>query len=178
MAGILIEKRIMARNVDSLNRSAKATVDVDGGGLVKLTTLDAKDKDVFTATAPVATTDSVWMAYDPSERLTVVNGKYFAGLTQDPRDYTNLATRVMDVYKPQVGDIIGVLMANVTGQTAPTVGKFLEPTAGATTLSIQSSATALTTSYKVIEVATLPFPQAGIGMSFVPMYVCECVQAV
>lgn len=178
MAGILIEKRIMAKNVDSLNRSAKATINVDGGGLVVLGDLDATDKDVFTATAPAAGTDAVWMAYDPSERLTVVNGKYFAGLTQDPRDYTNLANRVMDVYKPQVGDIIGVIAANIEGSTAPTKGKFLEVTAGKTTLSIKATATASATSYKVIDVANLPFPQAGIGMENVPLYICECVQAV
>lgn len=178
MAGILIEKSIMARNVDSLNRSAITTdFDVDGGGLVVLGDIDEKEKDVFKATKPTAETDDVWIAYNPSEHLTNVNGKMFAGLSKDPRDYTNLQKRVFDVFKPQAGDIIGILEANVVGDTA-TKGQFLEPTASDTKFTAKGSQTAkVKTSFKVIDVTTLQFPKAkeGIGMDFVKLYICEAM---
>lgn len=181
MAGILLEKEIMARNVDSLVKSAKATINVDGGGLVVLGALDPKNKVVHTATAPAATTDKVYMAYDPSERITpvVINGRteYYAGLSSDPRAYTNLANRVFDVFKPMEGDTIGILMEGVEGTTAPKLNDVLEPTVGKTTLTINATPTEGATQWKVIDVTVWNFPQAGIGMQQVPLYVLQCINA-
>ena len=171
MAGYIIEKRIMAKDVESLNRSAVASADVDGGSLVALTTLS---NGLFTATESTSGT-GLWMAYNPSEHLVKVGTKLVAGgsISADPRDYTNIATRPMDVFKPQVGDIIGFTAGNLkTGET-PTVGSFLEQEAGG--LVVKVSATTATTSFKVIAIETLQFPQAGIGMENASVYVVECV---
>ena len=168
--GFLYETQISAKDVDALNRFAKATVNVDGGALVALGAI--AEGDVFTATkATAGTGGGLYMAYNPSEQLTVVDGKEYAGLSADPRDYTNIANRVFDVFKPQIGDIVGLTAGNIkTGETVE-VGKFLE--IGADGYEVKASATADTTSFKVIAIEKVPFPQAGIGNEYADKYVCE-----
>lgn len=170
--GYMIEKRISAKDVEALNRSAKSATDIDGGALVALSTYA---DGVFTATKATSGA-GLWMAYNPSEHFTKVNGKIYAGLSKDPRDYTNLADRTFDVFKLQVGDLVGITDGNLkTGEASKVQeGKFLEQ--GASGYEVKTSATASTTSLKVIAVETLPFPQAGIGMEFANLYVCEVAQ--
>lgn len=168
--GFLYETQISAKDVDALNRYAKASVDIDGGSLVSLGAI--AEGDVFTATKATAGTDGgLWMAYNPEEHLTVVGDNMFAGLTADPRDYTNIANRVFDVFKPQVGDIIGLTAGNIKAGETVEVGKFLE--IGADGYEVKASATADTTSFKVIAIEKVPFPQAGIGAEYADKYVCE-----
>ena len=107
--GYIIEGRIMAKDVESLNRSATCSTAVDGG---KLVSLGALSNGLFTATITTSGT-GLWMAYNPSEHLFDVNGdgtKLVAGgsISADPRDYTNIANRPFDVFKPQIGDIIKI----------------------------------------------------------------------
>ena len=170
--GFIYETQIAAKDVDALNRFAKASVDVDGGSLVALGAL--AEGDVFTATkATAGTNGDLWIAYNPSEHLTVVGDNQFAGLTADPRDYTNLANRVFDVFKPQKGDIVGFTAGNIKAGETVEVGKFLE--IGADGLEVKASATADTTSFKVIGIESVPFPQAAIGNEYADKYVCEVV---
>lgn len=170
--GYMIEKRIFAKDVEALNRSAKSATNIDGGTLVSL---GAYADGVFTATKATEGI-GLWMAYNPSEHFTEVEGNIFAGLTKDPRDYTNLHDRTFDVFKPQVGDLVTITDGNLKAGEASKVveGKFLEQ--GANGYEVKTSATASTTSLKVIAVETLPFPQAGIGMEFAKAYLCEVAQ--
>lgn len=166
--GYIIEAQIAAKDVDALNKSAVATADVDGGEIVSLGALNADG--VFVATKLTAGTGgNVWMAYNPSEHFTKVGDNVFAGLTVDPRDYTNLANRPMDVFKPQVGDIITILNTNLKEGETPTQGSFLEM--GADGYEVKASATADTFSLEVIEAKTIPFPQKGIGFEAADAYV-------
>lgn len=167
--GFLYEVQISAKDNDALNRFATATVDIDGGTLVSL---GAVNDDVFTATkATAGTGGGLWMAYNPEEHLTKVGDNLFAGLTADPRDYTNIANRTFDVFKPVAGvDIVGFTDGNLKAGETPTVGDFLE--VGADGLEVQSSATADTTSFEVIKIEKVPFPQAGIGAEYANKYVC------
>lgn len=171
--GYMIESRISAKDVEALNRTAQSTTDVDGGTLVSC----GEYKDgVFTVTKSTEG-KGLWMAYNPSERLTRVGDNVFAGLTADARDYTNLAKRPMDIFKPQAGvDIVTLTDGNIkeADRANVQVGKFLEQ--GAEGFEVKEQATADTTSLKVIEVITLEFPQAGIGMEFAKGYVCEVAQ--
>jgi hypothetical protein len=59
---------------------------------------------------------NLWMAYSP-EVVTVVSetGKKYKGLTNDPREFTNLSGEVFDAFKPQVGDIITITADGITG---------------------------------------------------------------
>ena len=179
--GVLIESEIRARNIDALNKFAiSTTVDVAGGGLVKLVPPTTQGEDRWTATAPATgSLTGLYMAYNPSKHLTEVNGKYFADLTIDPRDYTNLKNMTFTAYKPQVGDeiVITVDCVDSTGTTA-VAGNFLEAKDGQTTFTTNATAspTASTTSYKIESVNIQPFPQAGIGISNYKAFKCVCVQ--
>ena len=175
--GYIVESRIAATNVDSYNRTAVcANSDVDGGVLLELGDMTG---DVFAGTIVTATGKTgLWMAYNPSEHFTDVNGKIFAGLSADPRDYTNLKGRPIDVFKPQVGDLVvftegNIATASVAGLTK---GDYLEPGANGQFVKKAGSPTASTTSFKVQKVGTMPFPQAGIGQEAAKTWLCECVQ--
>ena len=168
--GYMIERRISAKDVEAFNRSATSSADIDGGTLVSL---GAYANGVFTATKATSG-EGLWMSYNPSEHFTMVGDKIYAGLSKDTRDYTNLAGRTFDVFKPQVGDLVALTDGNIkTGETVA-VGKFLEQ--GATGFEVKDSATASTTSLKVLAIENLPFPTGGIGNENAKLYVCEVAQ--
>ena len=180
--GVIVESRIQATNIDALNRTAKAAVDVAGGGLVALTASGAQGNEVWTAAAPASgSLGGLWIAYNPSEHLTKVGGKFFAGLSEDPRDYVNIAGRPFDCFKPVVGDEIDITVDCVDNTASSVVaGDFLESKAGQTTFTRVASATGATkgsTAFKVEYVGTAPFPSGSSGMEQVKMFRCVCVQA-
>ena len=91
--GVIVESRIQATNIDALNRTAQtASTDVAGGGLVALAPSGTQGNEVWTATTPSDTLTGLWIAYNPAEHLTKVGDKLFAGLSEDPRDYTSILT--------------------------------------------------------------------------------------
>ena len=180
--GVIVESRIQATNIDALNRTAKATVDVAGGGLVALTASGAQGNEVWTAAAPASgSLGGLWIAYNPSEHLTKVGGKFFAGLSEDPRDYVNIAGRPFDCFKPAVGDEIDITIDCVDASGSSVVaGDILESKANQTTFTRVASSTGATagsTAFKVEYVGTAPFPAGSIGMEQVTMFRCVCVQA-
>lgn len=169
--GYIIEKQIAADDIGTLTKSATCATDVDGGNLV---TLGEYKEGTYTATLGTAGAKlGFWMAYNPTEHLTDVNGKQFAGLSEDPRDYTNLKGREFDIFKPQPEDIIGFTAANISG-AMPTAGQFLEP-AAAGQVSAKASQTANSTSFQLLEITRSPFPHAGAGAEDSKLYVCKCV---
>lgn len=180
--GVIVESRIQATNIDALNRTAKATVDVAGGGLVALTASGAQGNEVWTAAAPATgSLGGLWIAYNPAEHLTKVGGKFFAGLSEDPRDYVNIAGRPFDCFKPAVGDEIDITIDCVDASGSSVVaGDFLESKDGQTTFTRKAAASGATsgsTAFKVEYVGKAPFPAGSIGMEQVTMFRCVCVQA-
>lgn len=180
--GVIVESRIQATNIDALNRTAKAAVDVAGGGLVALTASGTQGNEVWTAAAPTTgSLGGLWIAYNPSEHLTKVGGKFFAGLSEDPRDYANIAGRPFDCFKPVVGDEIDITVDCVDSTASSVVaGDILESKDGQTTFTrkaASSGATSGSTAFKVEYVGTAPFPSGSIGMEQVKMFRCVCVQA-
>lgn len=180
--GVIVESRIQATNIDALNRTAKAAVDVAGGGLVALTASGAQGNEVWTAATPATgKLGDLWIAYNPSEHLTKVGGKFFAGLSADPRDYANIAGRPFDCFKPVVGDEIDITVDCVDNTASDVVaGDILESKNGQTTFTRVASSTGATsgsTAFKVEYVGTAPFPAGSIGMEQVKMFRCVCVQA-
>ena len=180
--GVIVESRIQATNIDALNRTAQAEVNVAGGGLVALTASGTQGNEVWTAAAPASgTLGGLWIAYNPAEHLTVVGDKVFAGLSEDPRDYVNVANRPFDCFKPQVGDEIDITIDCVDASGASAVaGDILESKSGQTTfqrIAAATGATAGSTAFKIEYVGVAPFPKAGIGMEQVKMFRCVCVQA-
>lgn len=179
MYGFIVEKKIAAKDVDSLNRSAVcATQNVDGGNLVALAA-GATPEAPYTATVPATgALTGLWMAYPPTEALAVWNGEYFAGLSKDPRAYTNIMGRPFDVFKPKMYDVIG-FTKDCADDTlvSPVVGGFLGAKNGQTTLTYSASTIASATEFKITYVGTLPFPADAnsIGMSQYTFVVAECV---
>lgn len=179
--GVLIESMIQAKNIDALNRSVIcADADVAGGGLIALTAPTVQGEDRWTASVPNATLGGLWIAYNPEVRYTEVNGKLYAGLSADDRDYTNIKGHTFDAFKPKVGDEIVVTIDTVDESGAQTVaGDFLEGKAGQTTfqrIAKNTGKTAGSTSFEIEWVGSVDFPQAGIGIEKVKAIKAVCVQ--
>ena len=179
--GVLIESMIQAKNIDALNRSVKAEIDVDGGNLIALTAPTEQGNDVWTASAPITgKLGNLWIAYNPCVKYTVVNGKKFAGLSADNRDYTNIKGEVFDAFKPVVGDEIIVTIDDVDATGASAVaGDILESKNGQTkfTRVAGGTATSGSTAFQIEWVGTVDFPKAGIGIDKVKAFKAVCVQA-
>ena len=179
--GVLIESMIQAKNIDALNRSVKANIDVDGGNLIALTAPTEQGNDVWTASAPATgKLGNLWIAYNPCVKYTVVNGKKFAGLSADNRDYTNIKGEVFDAFKPVVGDEIIVTIDDVDDTGASAVaGDILESKNGQTkfTRVAGGTATSGSTAFQIEWVGTVDFPKAGIGIDKVKVFKAVCVQA-
>lgn len=179
--GVLIESMIQAKNIDALNRSVKAEIDVDGGNLIALTAPTEQGNDVWTASAPTTgKLGNLWIAYNPCVKYTVVNGKKFAGLSADNRDYTNIKGEVFDAFKPVVGDEIIVTIDDVDNTGASAVaGDILESKNGQTKFTRVAGGTATTgsTAFQIEWVGTVDFPKAGIGIDKVKVFKAVCVQA-
>ena len=179
--GVIVESRIQATNIDALNRTAQATVDVAGGGLIALTPSGVQGNEVWTAEEPSDELGGLWIAYNPAEHLTKVGDKFFAGLSKDPRDYANIADRPFDCFKPEVGDEIDITVDCVDDTADDVVaGDILESKAGQTTFTRVAAAPGATegsTAFEVEYVGVAPFPMAGIGMEQVKMFRCRCIQA-
>ena len=179
--GFLIESMIQAKNIDALNRSAISEIDVDGGCLVALTAPTVKGEDRWTASVPTTgALGGLWIAYNPSVKYTEVNGKMYAGLSADPRDYTNIKNHTFDAFKPKVGDEIIVTIDDVDDTGAQAVaGDILESKNGQTKFTRVAGGTGATsgsTAFKVEWVDTVDFPQAGIGVEKVKAIKAVCVQ--
>ena len=178
--GVLIESMIQAKNIDALNRSVKAQIDVAGGGLLALTAPTTQGDDVWTAAAPSSELGGLWMAYNPEVKYIEVNGKKFAGLSADARDYTNIAGEVFDAFKPKVGDEIIVTIDAVDATGADAVaGDILESKASQTKLTRVAAATGATegsTAFEIEWKGTIDFPKANIGIEKVVAFKAVCVQ--
>ena len=178
--GVLIESMIQAKNIDALNRSVKAQIDVAGGGLIALTAPTTQGDDVWTAAAPSSELGGLWMAYNPEVKYIAVNGKKFAGLSADARDYTNIAGEVFDAFKPKVGDEIVVTIDAVDATGADAVrGDILESKASQTKLTRVAAGTGATegsTAFVIEWKGTIDFPKANVGVDKVVAFKAVCVQ--
>ena len=179
--GVLIESMIQAKNIDALNRSVTSAVNVAGGGLIALTAPTAQGNDVWTASVPASgSLGNLWIAYNPEVKYTKVNGKVYAGLSADVRDYTNLAGEVFDAFKPKIGDEIVVTIdaVDATGASAA-AGDILESKADQTTftrVAAGTGATAGSTAFKIEWVGSIDFPKANIGIEKVKAFKAVCIQ--
>lgn len=116
---ILIQRKVAAKNIDSLNRSAvHASVDFDNGNVLSLSGLSTTEGEgeVFSAVVPAtATLGALWMCYTPEVVVTVSGTKKFRGIDVDAQDFYVPALSVMDVFKPQIGDILTLTADGLAG---------------------------------------------------------------
>lgn len=122
---VLIKNKVMASNVDSLNRSAIAgsAVDISNGNVFRLDTIGSGSAtEVWTVTAPTlsgSTMNDLWMAGEADLVVTTVSGTLkYRGLNQDPRNFYIPGGTVFSAFKPQKGDIITITADGFTGTAA------------------------------------------------------------
>lgn len=181
--GFIIESSIRATDVVALNRYAvSSTADFDGGNLVALSAPTTQGDDVWTATVP-AQAGGLYVAYNPSMHITVDGNGQYAGLSADPRDYTNVKGTVFTVFKPQVGDIF-VISADCVDSTvsAAVAGDILEAKSGQskwTRVAKATGATANSTATQIMHPVVIPFPatKGSVGFSKQSGFKVEVVQA-
>ncbi|MDD4804709.1 MAG: hypothetical protein PHN69_06120 [Candidatus Pacebacteria bacterium] len=103
---VIVQTRAQAMDVDALNRSVKSTTDMQNGAPLSLAFPTVAGSNVFTATTPASPFANVWLAYSPEVNKLEV-GQIWGG--NDPRNFTNLAGKEYDCFRPMAGtDIIQV----------------------------------------------------------------------
>ena len=170
--GVIQKNAVMAKDVDSLNRSATINAEVQNGSCVSLSgySTTTGQSEVWTAVTPAtATLGELWMVATPE--VVVTDSKY-KGLDPDPRNFTNAANSIMDVFKPQIGDII-TLTADAVGGTIST-NTFVVATNGE--LKLQWAASAVSgLSLKLRETTSISIGTGAIGSHKVTAYKFEVV---
>jgi hypothetical protein len=166
--GILIESLIEAENVDKLQRSFVATADVDGGGVVSLTAPTKQGDNVWTATVGYVEGKVQAIAYNPQNHFTEVNGKRYAGLSNDDRDYTNLANDVAGAFIPRKDDEIIVTVEDIVPSTLAlaVAGNYLVPTEADFRWTATATAPQSGLSLKIEDAESFQFPPVKGAIGF------------
>lgn len=171
---VILNTRCMAENVDALNRSAQATTAIQNGAPLTLAFPTATGSAVFTATAAGAAATNVWLAYSPEVNKLVV-GQVWGGA--DPRNFTNLANKPFDAFKPMVGDIIQVNKEFfATGEDPATVvgATVVELTATGWEAKVSATASYAGAGFKIGRQEDMIIANGTIGGENVTAYYLEC----
>lgn len=121
---IVIKKRTASFNVDSLNRTAVFTADVDNGCVAVLEAYSETPGEgiVWTAKQATATDKGLWMATSPEVVITrALDADEVAGMPaidmkgviNDPRAFYNIKGHMVDMTYLNVGDIIEMTCAGI-----------------------------------------------------------------
>ena len=121
---VVIKKRTASFNVDSLNRTAVFTADVDNGCVAVLEAYSETPGEgiVWTAKQATATDKGLWMATSPEVVITrALDADEAAGMPaidmkgviNDPRAFYNIKGYMVDMTYLNVGDIIEMTCAGI-----------------------------------------------------------------
>ncbi len=107
---IAVLNKVQATDVDSYNRVARSATALDNGWVMQLASRSSTtgETEVWVGTAPSASAGltHLWMAYSP-EVVSVISGSnVFKGIDSDPQHFYHVIGDMIDVFKPQIGDII------------------------------------------------------------------------
>ena len=176
--GILIPSAIAAKNVDSFNRSAVCAADLDQGNAVILATKSttAGEAEVWTATVPNSGTalTGLWMVYSGDE--VVLTDARYKGIDPDPRNFYNLATKTLSVFKPQLGDIIVATADCFYGTKASVSYTHVNASnSGGYELEWGTSQTGSVLSFKYLATTYIPIGSGAIDNQRVVAFEMECV---
>lgn len=116
---VVILTSVAAMNVDSYNRSFKATTDIQNGAVFKCGTLSTSEgeSEVFTVVTAGATDTGLYMAFTAEDAIVTVGGQEYKFGLVDPRLYTNVAGKVFSGFRLVPGDRI-TIAGGVTGTPA------------------------------------------------------------
>lgn len=125
--GFMIEKKMMATNVDSkVLDCVCGTHDLDGGMFVSVT---PKADGTYTATA-VNADKAIAIVTNPAEKYIEDSfGNVYAGLSDDIRNYTNIMGRHFTALTLEHGDYFAISYASLDTTVTPVVGAYVVPTA-------------------------------------------------
>lgn len=161
---IMIPSLVMAKDVDSLNRSFIATVDLDNGNVINLGAMSstAGEGEVFVAATPTAATPTgVYMVGEPE----IVMSSGYKGLDPDVRNYYVPANTVATCFKIKKGDIVR-LSADAMSNSVST-NTFVNVQASGKL--VWASTSTFATLFKLVEAVTIPigagYPTATRGVA-------------
>jgi len=162
--GIIVANKIAASDIDALNRVAVSASDIDNGWVFELLTRSATsgESEVWVATASAGTLTNIWMAYSPEIVTTVSGSNKFKGLDSDPLNFYNIAGDMIDVFRPQVGDIITLTADSLSTASAVVESAYAVVTSGQFKL-YWSAAAASGLTLKYLETTYVSKPTGAIG---------------
>jgi hypothetical protein len=107
---VAILNKVQATDVGSYNRVARSASDIDNGWVMQLATRSSTTGEgevwVGTIAAGGAGLQHLWMAYSPEVVEVVSGSNVFKGIDADVQNFYNIAGEMIDVFKPQIGDLI------------------------------------------------------------------------
>lgn len=173
---VMIPNAVAAKDIDAWNRSAVASVDVDNGNIVILTTRSstAGEGEVFNAVTP-STSDGltgVWIVGEPEVVLT--DGKY-KGLDPNPQHFYNVAGDVFTVFKPALGDIITLTAEGLAGTKSTNGYAIAVNSTGGLKPVWNSTAGSGVFALKLLETSYISIADGSIGNQRTTAYVFEVV---
>ena len=156
-----------------INRAGVASFDLDGGNVVVIGAIQSGNDELYALNKYATGGKQVAIAYNPSVKYDVIGGNKFPAKSLDDRNYYNVAGDAVDVFIPEQNVEFGVQMANIEGTTAPTVGKFLEPTNASTKFTIKDSQTANVPSFEVVQIMNATYPTGDFSEDKEPVYIVK-----
>jgi hypothetical protein len=148
---IMIPSLVMAKDVDSLNRSFICATALDNGNVISLGAISstAGEGEVFVAATPVAATPTgLYMVGEPE----IVMSGVFKGLDPDIRNYYVPAATVATCFKIKKGDI--VRLSSDAMSNAVSANTFVDVQADAKLVWAASSTAS--TLFKLVQAVTIP----------------------
>lgn len=177
--GVLVQEKVAALNIDSLNRSAVSASPIENGMVMNLlskataASLSTSGSEVWQATYPVTgSLINLWMAYEPEVVLTSSGNSYYKGIDPDPRNFVTPAGYVFSVYKPQLGDMILLTDDALTGSVS--TGNFVVA-ADADYQLTWAAANGAGLTYRYLGVSYISIADGSIGTQRVTARKFECV---
>lgn len=169
---VLIQDLVVAKDIDSFNRSAVSASAYENGavGYFSGKSTTAGEAEVWTMVAPAtAHLYDLWMAYEPEIVLT--NSQY-KGLDPNISNFINPAGKMFSVYKPEIGDLITLTADGITGVKG--VNTFIVAADGDPFLN-WAAAVVAGLSYKLVGTTYLSLSTGAIDTQRVTAYQFECV---
>ena len=168
--GVLMERDNFIAS-KAMNRAGISALAIDGGAPVVEGAIQSGNDELYDLTAYATGGKRVGIAFNPSVPR---DADGYPVRSMDDRTYTNRIGDVVDYFFPEVGMEFGVQMANITGSTAPVVGKFLEPTNGTLLYTIKDTQTSSVPSFEVVQIISENYPTGDFTSDKEPVYIVKC----
>ena len=150
---------------------------VDNGNVFRLDSVSSASGygEVWVVTKPATSyLDGLWMANTPENvMIESADGEVFSSPSVDVRNFYNIAGKIIDAYKPQVGDLI-TLTADAFS-AAFSSNTHANAANGLFTLVWGNSQTASALSYKYLATTYISMGSAAIASGRVTAYKLECI---